>query len=207
MKRSFCLSLVLLGLCGVVAARAENLPLNADVSERASLSREREKIQDLYKVKEAACYKTFAVNACLKREDTDKRIALAEIKRRELVMNDVQRQKKKADIDLKTSQAPIPGRPATGGDNLNRSVRPSLEGAQRSEEAQKRAQEASRKMMASQAKAAQRAEKTKLSDEKAAKHQKKLRQAAEHKTAIEEKRSATAQPKAAPLPLPKSLEN
>ncbi|MDO8770764.1 MAG: hypothetical protein Q7K57_19060 [Burkholderiaceae bacterium] len=192
---------------GFFLVQAGNLITSAETSERAKLVQEREKIEAEFTSKETGCYKTFAVDSCLKKAHTEKRAALAEIKRQELVINDLQRQKKKAEIDSKISKSPAANPSATGVDSFNRSVNPSNDERKRVEAANKRAKETSHKMMASQAKAAQRVEKTKLANEKAAKYQKKLLEAEEHKAATEQKMTNNTKPKALPLPLPKSPGN
>ncbi len=207
MKKSFVLLLFTLISSSFFMAYAENLPLSAEASERASLAIERGKIQSQYTHQETDCYKTFAVDSCLKKANTEKRVALADIKRRELAMNELQRQKKKAEIDLKMSKSATQSRAATGVDHRNRSVKPPLNEDKRAEDAKKRAQEANQKMMASQTKAAQRAQKSNRAKERAARYQKKLREAEEHKIATEQKKSSNTKPKAASLPVPKSIEN
>lgn len=207
MKKPIFWFFVSLISCGVFMAQAENLPLSAEASERTSLALDREKIQSQFNEKEAACYKKFAVDSCLKNAHTERRAALAEIKRKELAMNDLQRQKKKAEIDLKISKPPATNRSTTGVDNLNRSVKPSHDEAKQAEMAKKRAEATNQKMMASQAKAAQRAEKTKLADENAVKYQKKIIKADEHKAATEQEMTNSTKPKALSLPIPKSLGN
>ena len=207
MKKSIFCCFVSLICCGVVMAQAENLPLSAEASERASLVLDREKIQSQFNEKEAACYNKFAVDSCLKNAHTERRAALAEIKRKELAMNDLERQKKKAEIDLKISKPPATNRSTTGAENLNRSAKSSHDEAKQAEMAKKRAEATSQKMMASQAKAAQRAEKTKLAGENAVKYQKKLIKADEHKAATEQEMTNSTKPKASSLPIPKALEN
>lgn len=207
MKKSFFLFFIALIGSGVFMAQAENLPLSAEASERASLALDREKIQSQFNEKEVACYKTFAVDSCLKNAHTERRTALAEIKRKELAMNELQRQKKKAEIDLKISKPPSPNRSTTGGENIHRSAKPSHDEGKQAEMAKQHAQEASRKMTASQTKAAQRAEKTKLAGENTVKYQKKLLKADEHKAATEQEMTNSTKPKASSLPIPKSFGN
>ncbi|MDO8343447.1 MAG: hypothetical protein Q7T48_09635 [Cellvibrio sp.] len=207
MKKSIFCFFVSLICCGVFMAQAENLPLSAEASERASLVLDREKIQSQFNEKEAACYKKFAVDSCLKNAHTERRTALAEIKRKELAMNDLERQKKKAEIDLKISKPPVTNRSTTDVENLNRSVKPSHDEAKQAEIAKKRAEATSQKMMASQTKAAQRAEKTKFAGENTVKYQKKLIKADEHKAATEQEMTNSTKPKAASLPILKSLGN
>lgn len=192
---------------GFFLVHAGNLTTSAETSERAKLAQEREKVETEFTSKEAGCYKTFAVDSCLKKAHTEKRAALAEIKRQELVINELQRQKKKAEIDSRISKPPAANPSTTGVDNFNRSVNPSNDEGKRVEAANKRAKETSHKMMASQAKTAQRVEKAKLANEKAAKYQKKLLEAEEHKTATEQKMTNSTKPKALPLPIPKSPGN
>lgn len=205
-KANFWFVASLLSL-GVFMAQAENLPVGAEASERARLALDREKIQSQFSEKEAGCYKKFAVDTCLKNAHTEKRAALAEIKRKELVMNDLERQKKKTEFDLKMSKHPDVNRSTAGVDNLNRSIKSSSDEVKQAEMAKKRAQATSQKRVTSQAKAAQRAEKTKLAGENAVKYQQKIIKADEHKAAAEQEMTKSTKPKASSLPIPKSLGN
>lgn len=208
MKKSTCLFFFTLVSSGLVMAQADNLSVSAEASERARLAQERGKIESQYTAQETDCYKKFAVSSCIKQSKSERNAALADIKRQELALNDLERQKKKAEIDLKMSKPAASNQSAAGVDDRYRLVKkPSFDEKRRAEEAKKRAQEANEKMRASQAEAIQRAQKAKLANEQATKYQKKLSETAEHKAAAEQKRINSTQPKAAPLPVPKSFEN
>lgn len=202
---SWLLFVTISSCCFIV--RAENLITESETSERAKLAQERGKVESEYKSKEIDCYKKFAVDSCLKNAHAEKRAALAEIRRKELAMNDLQRQKKKAEFDLKMSKPVVPNQATTGDDKLNRLSKPSYDDGKQADATKKRAQETRQKMMTSQAKAARRVQKTKLADEKAVKYQKKLLKADEHKAATEQEMTSSTKPKASSLPIPKSFGN
>lgn len=202
MKRHFFF-LLLVAMASVHAlAHAEEVNQNAETSERTKLTQARGKIESEFGLKEANCYRSFAVDACLRQANIDKRTALAEIKRQELAMNDLQRQQKKAELEQKATKPAATNRPVAKTDANDRSAAILQNEEKKAADAKKRVQDTSQKMSASQTKAAERVKKSKQTGTEAAKYQNKLREAEEHKTEIEQKKVLAAKTKAAPLPIP-----
>jgi colicin import membrane protein len=74
-------------------AIAENIDSKLTL-ELSELKQSRQSTESKFKVLEAACYKKFAVSSCLQDIKSEKLLALADIKRRELEINDQKRQLK-----------------------------------------------------------------------------------------------------------------
>ena len=204
MIKRFSISWLVLiaSICSVVWAQSELV--GAELTDRSRLAQERKEIETRYSLQEAACYKKFAVSNCLKIVKTEKSEALIEIKRKELVLNDLLREERKAKIEEK--KASQKRSITTENGNLTSKTIKSItaEEKNRAQLASNRVDEANRKRRASEAKAVQRAEKGKQAAELASKHQQKLKEAQEHKVAVEQKNASSTKPKAAPLPIPKS---
>lgn len=202
MKRHFFF-LLLAAIASVhFLTQAEEVSSNEETSERSKLAQARGKIESEFASKEANCYKSFAVDACLRQANVDKRAALADIKRQELAMNDLQRQQKKAELEQKARKPTATNPPVAKTDTNERSIAIVQNEAKKAEDAKKRIQDTNQKMAASQTKAAERIKKSKQTGAEAAKYQNKLREAEEHKTEVEQKRSLAAKSKAAPLAIP-----
>lgn len=204
MKRHFFF-LLLVAIASVhFSTYAEEVSPNSEISERSKLAQARGKIESEFGLKEANCYKSFAVDACLRQANIDKRTALADIKRQELAMNDLQRQQKKADLEQKAAKPTATNRPVAKTDANDLSAAIVQNEAKKAADAKKRVQDTHQKMSASQIKAAERLKKSKQTGTESAKYQNKLREAEEHKTEMEQKKAQAPKPKAVPLPIPKS---
>jgi colicin import membrane protein len=81
-------------LCLLGLARAQ-LPATYDPAfdarERERISAEREQAVQRYSGEEADCYQRFAVNDCLRDVRRQRRVALEELRRQEILLNDAQR--------------------------------------------------------------------------------------------------------------------
>ena len=64
----------------------------ARTAERARINADRAVLQTQTQAKERACYQQFSVNACLSEVRAQRREALAELRRQEIVLNDQERE-------------------------------------------------------------------------------------------------------------------
>lgn len=202
MKKTFSSWIVLIVANTVIPVYSQILSAASEVSERSQLTQTRVQIESEFALKEAVCYKSFAVESCLRQLHTEKRASLAVIKSQELAAHDLQRQKKKAEFEQKASKPSSANRPVVEATIPDRATGRSLEQQKKITDAGKRVQKTNQKTNASKLKAAQRLQKSNLADQERAKYQNKLRAADEHKAAIEEKKTLMTKPKAASLPLP-----
>lgn len=202
MKKLFFCLLVLTMASTVISVHSDVLSADLEISKRSKLTQERARIESEFALKESACYKNFVVDACLRQANTDKRSALAEIKRQELAVNDLQRQKKKAELEKKVSKPIITNQPVTDI-NLNvPTTTKALEQEKKIADAKKRLEKTNQKISNAQIKAAQRLKKSNSADQEMTKYQKKLSEAEEHKVEIEQRKLLSTKPKAASLPIP-----
>lgn len=201
----FCFLICLSG--DGLMAQPKNEASPSETTEREQLKQERKIIESGYSLKEAACYKKFSVNPCIDRARIEKNAALAENKRRELLLNDLKREEKQKKSALKTPKS-IDSNPASI-DTVERksSSEKKMDEDRRFDAAKGRAEKADQKKLESQTKARQRSAQAEQSATQAAKYQKKLDEAAQHKTEVEKKNTNNTKPKASSLPIPKIIEN
>ncbi len=84
----------LLYLAANVSAQSSPAADQTVASQRAGIAVQREKVQAEHAIKEAACYKLFAVNDCLNRARVERREALADLQRQDNSLNDLERRRK-----------------------------------------------------------------------------------------------------------------
>jgi colicin import membrane protein len=213
-----------------IAIQAINMPAIAknDASnagsklalELAELKQEKLSVESKFKTLEAACYKKFAVSNCLQDVKSQKLLALGDIKRRELVINDAKRQLKadefnkkskklveKEDIPPSVSSASKSAKSEKPSRSDNNRAAPvpkdqSKLSEQRALAAQQRVLDSNKKQAASQEKAKFRAKKLSEAQEQAAKFNKKLLEAEAHKNAVEKAKAEKSKLRSAPLPIP-----
>ncbi|MDB5741701.1 MAG: hypothetical protein JWR68_16 [Polaromonas sp.] len=96
MKNFSGLLLVIFAMGNSLAAQID-LPVeetyNTDV-ERKMISSERERLDARFTNENADCYKKFAVNSCLGKVNSQRRDAMAEFRRQEILLNDKERKAK-----------------------------------------------------------------------------------------------------------------
>lgn len=209
-------------------AVAQNETLNIDSKltlELAEVKQERLSIETKFKNLETACYKKFAVSDCLQDLKSERLLALGDIRRRELAINDQKRQLKadavykkskklveKEEIPVSASNNPK----STKSEKSNRSENiralpvPTPKDQteltdQRHLAAQQRASDLSKKQAASQQKALSRAKKLSQAEEQTAKFNKKILEAEARKRAVEKRDAEKTKSKSAPLPIPSPL--
>jgi len=93
------------GLAGSALAQSEmdagQFERNA---ERARITAERQKIEATFKANEAICFRKFFANACREKLLPPYRTALADLRRQEILMNEVERKNSAADQLLKNEE-------------------------------------------------------------------------------------------------------
>lgn len=217
----------------IATARAQNESVNTTKNTELSTSQEFTKIKQKklaiesnLKKQEAACYKKFAVNNCLKDAKTEAQTALNAVKRRELEINDQQRHAKAESDQSKKEKAAVKNAADNNGvdttsevKDKNKTVKTAkpaktmkLEAEilaeknaadkSRANAAQKRLVDSNQKQAASQKKTQIRVNKNSQSSLNVSKYDQKLTQAEEHKQALEKERLAKNKIKSAPLPIP-----
>lgn len=104
MKLIFSL-LLCLGLAGSALAQAEldvgQLERNA---ERSRITAERQKIESAFQADQAICFRKFFANACREQLLPPRREALADLRRQEILLNEVERKNSAADQLLKNQE-------------------------------------------------------------------------------------------------------
>jgi colicin import membrane protein len=197
-------------------AIAKDGAVNVDsqlASELNTLKQEKLSIESKFKTMEAACYKKFAVSNCLQEVKSEKSLALGEIKRRELEVNDQKRQLK-ADMatnkQKKLLEKEIISDTTSKTEKSNHSVKNTVKPVskeqkklidQRALEAQQRVLDATQKQASSRQKAQLRDKKLSQKDEQIAKFNRKIFLAEQRKNAMNKKMEAITKPKSATLPV------
>ena len=92
----------LLLLCALAAGPAlaqpaAELPTAGRDTEKAQIAAERARLEAGFKAEEAACYRRFLVNACLEDIRPRQAVAMAELRRQEISINEAERKAKGAD--------------------------------------------------------------------------------------------------------------
>jgi hypothetical protein len=92
----------LLLLCALAAGPAlaqpaAELPTAGRDTEKAQIAAERARLEAGFKAEEAACYRRFLVNACLEDIRPRQAVAMAELRRQEISINEAERRAKGAD--------------------------------------------------------------------------------------------------------------
>jgi hypothetical protein len=96
MKSKYLLGLILLVWQFLAAAQVPEQPTQAPdpQSERQRIAQERTDHEAIYLEAERECYSRFAVSDCLRTARKDRRLAMDELRRQELVLNDMERKTK-----------------------------------------------------------------------------------------------------------------
>jgi len=80
-----------------LAQPAAELPTAGRDTEKARIAAERARLEAGFKAEEAACYRRFLVNACLEDIRPRQAVAMAELRRQEISINEAERKAKGAD--------------------------------------------------------------------------------------------------------------
>jgi colicin import membrane protein len=217
----------------ITVAMAQNGNEKSFVNSEANVSGELTKIKQEklaidanLKKQEAACYKKFAVNDCLKDAKLESQAALNAVKRRELALNDQQRQLKIESIQRKKEISSIKSADGEKVDGNTSEVSGKTKTLKtvtsaktiksdaeiltekntaeksRTAAAQKRLIDSNQKQAESQKKANARVSQQSQSAVNTARYNEKIKQAHAHKAELEKTNSEKKKVKAAALPLP-----
>ncbi|WP_312304236.1 hypothetical protein [Pulveribacter sp.] len=198
------LALTLGGLLLPALAQADPAAAARRDAQRAQLQRERQAIEAQLAKDEAACYRRFAVEDCLRRARAEARERDAIRWRQELELNDEERREKaeqrRRSIDERQQAQPVPDAPAVGQPPRGTAV----DAAQRAQQARERAGQQSGRQAEHEAqrqrRAQEQAEQAERSRERFEERQEKARKRREaHER---ERANAEAAGRAAPRPLP-----
>ena len=192
--------------CNNLLAQSQNFIPSGESTEWEQLKKERKSIESSYASKEADCYKKFSVNPCIDKVRIEKNAAMAESKRRELLLNDQKREEKKQN-SLKTPKAIPSNSEKIESANHKLASKEMADSNKRVDSAKGRVDTANQKKRESLAKADQRVKKNALSTDRAVKYQEKTTAAEAHKTSVEQRNAGDTKLRALPLPLPKAIEN
>ena len=192
--------------CHNLLAQSQNVIPPSEATAREQLKQEQKYIESTYASKEADCYKKFSVNPCLDKARIEKNTAMAENKRREILLNDQKREEKKQNTLKASKNNPLNSEKI---DAANRKLvsKEVIHSSSRVDSAKGRVDTANQKKREAQAKADQRVKKNVLSAGSATKYHEKITAAEAHKTSVEQKNADNLKTRALPLPLPKSIEN
>jgi colicin import membrane protein len=220
----FTIILIAVQAC-IMSAKAQNEGVNSikkteltTAQELLSLKQEKLTIESNLKQQEAACYKKFAVNNCLKDAKTEAQTAQNVVKRREIAINDQQHNAKAAvkkvdnnsgtDKTSEVKDATKAVKPAKHAKAIKSDAQVLAEkdvaDKSRADAAQKRLVDLNQKQADFQKNAQIRASKHNQSAANSASYNRKLNQAEEHKQALEKMQLAKKKLKSAPLPIPAS---
>lgn len=222
----FAIFIIVNNLINTLAiAQNEELSIDSKLNlELAEIKQKRLSIETKFKTVEAACYKKFAVSDCLQDVKSEKMLALGDIRRRELAINDQKRQLKvdtiqkkskklveKEEIPISASSSSKSTKSEKPSRSENISVEPTPKDQtkladQRNLAARQRSLDLSKKQAASQQKAQSREKKLSQAEEQATKFNKKLLEAEAHKRIVERSVDEKTKPKSAPLPIPSPLQ-
>jgi hypothetical protein len=175
-------------------------------AERADIATQRAKAETDYAAERRACYQKFAVNGCLRDASARHRQILAELRRREIALDDAERrqqagerqaelQQKAADAGRKRSEAEPAGAPSG-------TPRRSDAAADRSGDAAAARGAAEDRQRRHQQELDAQAQKAKAAAAERARYDAKIKDAEERKADRDRRQREDAAPPAKPLPIP-----
>ena len=194
----------------IMPATAQNGTQISIEQARKQIRQEKTEIESNYKEQEALCLKKFIATPCIDAAKQQKTKSLANVKQRELVLNDEERALKKAKIQSKQTQSSSKQPIQASDTEVNNDKRSNDLQVQKQQQKQTQAQaqaklreqKAELKKVESAKKANRRTEKSKQEGANAAKYQSKVASAQSRKQAKDDRDASRSKPKAAPLPLP-----
>lgn len=203
MMKNLLLSLSLLLATHAFAQAEPDLP-----AERARIEAQRRQVEERFAAEEKVCRGRFAVNDCTQEAEQRRREALQELRRQEVRINSIERERKAAErlreIEARKSpekdQEAARKRSDAQEDHRQRQERAAAKAAGRQQDQAEKAAAGTPaprepKAGASAAAAAQ-------AEERRAEHEARLAEAREHKEKSRKRQAARAKPPAQPLPVP-----
>jgi colicin import membrane protein len=213
MKKSLFLLLVL-PFCLLVSAQPrEDLFAAAAQKERERINTERLAMEAGFDVQDAACYKKFFTNSCLKEVQERRREAMALLKQQEVALNDRERKEKAASQIQKTEEKSSPEALQQAAERREQALQETRERVERSQQkADERgvlkqneavnAAEAAEKAKGSQERAQARAEQKATIADEVKKYNDKQQEVKERKASREQKQREQTKAPARALPTP-----
>lgn len=214
MKRFF-VTVVLLALTGFAAAQLSTLESRASAidSKRAEINAERIKLEGDFTAEDLACHKQFFVNNCLGKVDTQRRAAVAELRRQEIALNDEDRKIRGEQALLRIEEKSSTENLQQAADQRAKGIedyqarlareKEKLQGRIAAPATEKAAREASaQRLVESQKKAEAAAVRKSSAAEEAIKFEERQKQAAERRAQHEKEQLAKPPPTGKSLPLP-----
>jgi colicin import membrane protein len=184
-----------------------------ELAERNRIAQERANATKDYEAAKEACYQQFAVNACLTTERNNYNTQVADLKRQDNSLSDVQRKRRGAEQVQRTEDKISNARPAQvppqRGNALaaepkrsDRQAQPKAAKESGAQAAKSRSEAAAAKQATARGKAA--AHKSKMADAAKAKAQsvQRNKEADEHRAAVIRRQQNGKKKPAAPLPIP-----
>jgi colicin import membrane protein len=194
-----------------VAQPQEDLVAAAVQKERVRINAERAALETGFDMEEAACYKKFFVNSCLKDVQPRRREAMALLRQQEVALNDRERKDKAAAQIRKTEEKSSPEAQQQAAERRAQALEETRERAQRSQQKadergtlqQKEALNAAdtaARAKGSQERAQARADKKAAVAEEVQRYNEKQQEVKERKASREQKRREQTKPPANTLP-------
>ncbi len=182
-------------------------------AERERISAERVKLEAGFLTEDAACYKKFAVNSCLRDVNVRRREAMAGLRRQEILLNDEERRVKGAEQIRKTEEKSSAEKQQEAADRRSKAVEDYQSRLEREKEKQqsradtrageKASSEAhADKLGNKQEKARARADREATAAEGAQKFNERQKEARERRAQHESEQLKRTKPPAKSLPLP-----
>lgn len=212
MNRLFT-ALALTGFCAMALAQTATVsPDQAAAAEHAAINAERSRSEAAYLAEKKVCYQKFAVNDCLRSAGERERKIRADLRRREIAIDDAQRQRQAAENAQRrkesaaTQQQQAAAHRAQGPQNLqsqqDRAADMASDRAKAAASARENAQDAQSRMQRHLDEAAAQARKAAAAPAERARYEEKLKAAAEKKAQLEKQLQENTSPPAKPLPMP-----
>jgi colicin import membrane protein len=213
MKKIFFLLLVLSFNLMAAAQSGEDLFFAAAQKERERINSERLALEATFDVEEAACYKKFFTNRCLKESQLRRREAMAQLRLQEVALNDRERKERAAAQIQKTEEKSSPEVLRQAAERRAQALQETRERVQRAQEkADERgvvkqneainAAEAAKRAQGSQERAQARAEKKAAAAREVETYNNKQQEARERKASREQQQREQTKAPAKTLPTP-----
>lgn len=213
MKKTFLFLLVLTSSLLAAAQPGEDLFFAAAQKERDRINAERLSLEAGFDREDAACYKRFFTNSCLKEVQLRRREAIALLRQQEVALNDREHKEKAAAQIQKTEEKSSPEALRQAAERRDQALQETRERVERSQQkADERgvlkqnealnAAETAKKAQASQQRAQARVEQKAAVAEEVKKYNDKQQEVKERKANREQKLREQTKPPAKSLPTP-----
>lgn len=182
-------------------------------AERSRIASDRARLEAGFLAEDAACYKRFAVNNCLAEVSGRRREAMADLRRQDIELNDLERRGRAADQLRKTEEKSSPQALREAEERRAKAVKEYQERVEREKKKiedralaksgeKANSEAAAGKLSASQQKARDKADKQATAAEEARKFTERQKEAEERRARHDEEQRKRVKPPAKSLPLP-----